>query len=400
MVRAQARHPPPAVLAAALPHTRQAEFFVRRGALPAALHCLDDALAATSGRLAADEDEARSLYKLLIRLSRRRCDGEAAPALLAHLRGQAKLLPCAATAHLVVADALYRSPSAPHKALALVSGLRADSVPLSSGTFDLVIQAAGRASDRPTAFRAYNQLRRAGLRPSQYTLNGLLNVERRSGRAEAAVALLRKAARGTPRWPGARPDAWSWTTGMAAATDLGWNDEVESMFRQLGTFRGGQSTAAFNVLIKSRLGRDRAGAMRLYRAMLESDDRSTRAAPPPDATTFNTVLGSVLEAKEPYTWLLRDAASVGITPDARTLALMLKNQPDLAAAPSCSRRSRPTGGPAGCRRRAQTTGAAMSRSRQTRIRPRDAGRKGAAGAERLPRRPTPRPPTPRRYLCV
>jgi len=67
------------------------------------------------------------------------------------------------------------------------------------------------------------------------------------------------------------------------------------------------------------------------RAMLESDDRSTRAAPPPDATTFNTVLGSVLEAKEPYTWLLRDAASVGITPDARTLALMLKNQPDLAA---------------------------------------------------------------------
>ena len=52
----------------------------------------------------------------------------------------------------------------PADALATLKSLRADAVPPSVGSFDMIIQAAARARDRRAAYRAYRELRRSQLR--------------------------------------------------------------------------------------------------------------------------------------------------------------------------------------------------------------------------------------------
>ena len=83
-----------------------------------------------------------------------------------------------------------------------LSSLRADAVPLSSGSFDMLIQDAGKARDRVAAYRAYRELRRSRLTPTAYTLNALLNAETRSGRPSAALTLQARRARQGRRMAG------------------------------------------------------------------------------------------------------------------------------------------------------------------------------------------------------
>ena len=318
-------YPPPGVLPRAQPHVAAAEKAILRGELPSALSSLSAALDATGGTLAPNDDELLSLYKRMLRLSRRECAADAAPALLDHLRTVAARAPDASTVHLVVADAVYRG----HRqgALALLSELRAEAVTLSRGSFDLLIQAAARERDRRAAIAAYWLLRRSGLRPSAQTLNGLMKAERRAGRPAAALSLLRRAEMGAPRWPGGRPDVWSWTAGMSAAFDCGDHEEVYRIFsRMRGDRRLEPNLVSYNVAMHSRLKlRDVPGALRIYRTMLDP----TSAAPQPDITSFNTLMGSLASAGESFTWVLRDMSDVGVYPDAWTVCTLLRTQRDL-----------------------------------------------------------------------
>eukprot|EP00966_Prymnesium_polylepis_P122949 2842633-Prymnesium_polylepis.1 len=77
------------------------------------------------------------------------------------------------TVHLVVADSVYRGER--QGALELLRELRDQGAELSSGSFDAVIQDAGKARDRATAMAAYSLLRRSGLTPTAFTLNALMN---------------------------------------------------------------------------------------------------------------------------------------------------------------------------------------------------------------------------------
>ena len=171
-------------------HGAAAEAALLSGAPRSALDAhLDATIAATP-----DDNEgaeaALDFYKRLLRLSRKVQPDEVVASVsvvLGHLRRQSRtqLRPDAATGHLAVASYVHHGQSA--GALALLQSLHAESLPLSVGSFDLIIQAAGRQHDRQAAYRAYGVLRRAKLCPTAYTLNALLNVETKSGRPERAL---------------------------------------------------------------------------------------------------------------------------------------------------------------------------------------------------------------------
>ena len=107
---------------------------------------LDEVIAATPN----DEDGAAAaldFYKRLLRLTRQG-SRPAVSAVLDHLRlGQRPLLrPDAVVGHLAVAGLLHHER--PVDALATLVSLRAEQVPLSAGSFDMLIQHAGRTRDR------------------------------------------------------------------------------------------------------------------------------------------------------------------------------------------------------------------------------------------------------------
>ena len=131
------------------------------------------------------------------------------------------------------------------------------------------------------------------MQPTAFTLNALLNVEMQTGRPKVAVSLLRRAERGSPRWPGEPPDAWSYTTAMAAAGKARQPREVSSLFGKLTSvqrLQGEATVAAYNMAIAARLRLgDRDGARALLGRMLDLES----GAPAPQADTFNAMLAAV-----------------------------------------------------------------------------------------------------------
>ena len=241
---------------AARPHGAAAEAVLLASAPAAGLvpH-LDAVIAYTSSTPSSSSEAVLDFYKRMLRLSR---DERALPstpmALLDHLRAQApSVRPDAAVAHLSVAALLSKNQLA--ESHALLGELHADEVPLSVGSFDMIISAAARRRDRRAACRAYRTLRRAGLAPTAYTLNAMLNAETRCGRPEAALALFRKAEGGAAsRWPGEPPDAWSYSTAMAAAKAANQPRRVGQLFAQVCAderLRDRVTPAAYNLAIEA-----------------------------------------------------------------------------------------------------------------------------------------------------
>ena len=126
------------------------------------------------------------------------------------------------------------------------------------------------------------------MRPTAYTLNGLLNVEMRADRPLAALGLLKRAKAGAPRWPGHAPDAWSYRTAMAAAKQAGRYQSVGLLFDELirhprlrRELRSSSSASCAHNLALEALLRQRklAPAKRLYQRMADGEGD----APPPRA---------------------------------------------------------------------------------------------------------------------
>ena len=211
-------------------HVGRAEKAVRTGSVATAIRHLESGLVEGAGSL-GDETQTRTAYAKLMKMTRHTCGPDAAPQLLRHLIDHADLEPDAATVHLAVVDKIYRGDRG--HALSMLRELRQEGAELSSGSFDAVIQAAGRARDRASAMAAYRLLRRAQLSPTIYTLNALMNVLARAGTPEEAVALLRRAEAGGARWPGAPPDAWTWSAAMSGAAQQGEHRLVRTLFYEL-----------------------------------------------------------------------------------------------------------------------------------------------------------------------
>jgi hypothetical protein len=260
----------------------QAEAALLAGAPASVLTAhLDEALVATpDDREGADA--ALDFYKRLLRLSRNANAAEGSSlVVLDHLRRQRRqqLQPDAVVGHLIT-TALVRSGQA-GDALATLAALRADGVALSTGSFDMLIQAAGRKRDRRAAYASFRGLRRARLLPTAYTLNALLNAETRSGQPEQALALLRKAEGGRPHWRGTAPDAWSYATAMAAALAA---EQPATALRLFARVSGNEklhakvTPAAYNLAIEAKLALgDTSGAKLLLQRMLSG----ARGAPYP-----------------------------------------------------------------------------------------------------------------------
>jgi pentatricopeptide repeat protein len=292
---------------------------------------LEDAISNTP-----DDEAVLDLYKRLLRISKYRTGR--APLLgqtfVDHLRMQSTrrraLQPDASVAHLAAAEAVFRGNTS--AAICVLAELVADEVPLSSGSFDLIIQQAGRTRDRRTAYTSYRLLRRARLLPSAYTLNALMTAETRCGMPVNALSLLSRAERGSPRWPGAPPDAWSYTTGMAAASSAKRYLKVSQLFQRLTTdvkLRDRVTPTAYNLAIEARVQlKDRDGATRLIKRM----QTGAGGAPPPQARTFNTILAVCAKRGERYSWILQEMAASGVQPDAYTVCTMLKQQRSLTDA--------------------------------------------------------------------
>ena len=208
-----------------------------------------------------------------------------------------------------------------------LSSLRADAVPLSSGSFDMLIQDAGKARDRVAAYRAYRELRRSRLTPTAYTLNALLNAETRSGRPSAALTLFKRAERGRAAgWPGERPDSWTYSTAMAAAMAAKRPETVGQLFARASAdeaISNGLNTVSYNLAIEARIRmKDTLGARRLLERMLRGKD----GAPPPRTDTFNVMISALGERGESYKWVLDEMAKRGIEPDTYTTCALLKLQ--------------------------------------------------------------------------
>lgn len=168
---------------------------------------------------------------------------------------------------MVIADAVFRNHHV--RALEMLREICATEAPISSGSFDIIVQAAARARDRKTAVRTYRLMRRTKVAPTAHTLNSLMNVYARCDDPKAAVALLSRAQAGLPRWPGARPDAWSWSTAMACAAKAGEYRLVRELFARLRATRGiVPNKVAYNVAIDScfKLGKPATSQVKRVRA--------------------------------------------------------------------------------------------------------------------------------------
>lgn len=278
----------------ARPHAAQAEQHLLSGA-PAArvLEHVETAVSLSNG----DVDGVSDLYKRLLRLSRKR-DASLSLALVEHLYASELDIADAAVAHLAVSDLVGRGRV--DDARGVLASFHARRLPLSAGSFDMLIQHAAKRRDRGDAYAAYRLLRRCRVRPTAYTLNALLNVEVRCDRPLVALRLLQRAERGAPRWPGASPDAWSYSTAMYAAKQAGrWATVAQLYGRQVRDpkLRGRVSAVARNLAIEARLRQgDEAGAVRIYEAML----RGEHGAPTPQADTYNVMLSTLGERGEPF----------------------------------------------------------------------------------------------------
>lgn len=330
------------------------------------------------------EAEARAIYCRLMRLSRRAPD-KAAAVLHDHMQGHAKLQPDSASAHLELI-ALMRSGRL-RAATDALDRFVACGVPLSAGSFDLLIHAAAERRDRISAWSAYRKLRRARLTPGAHTLNALMKAETRARRPLAALRLFERARDGVG-WPGTPPDEWSLLGAMSAASAAEMPDEVEALFRCLlaqataGPKDGDKAAAhgqdpslrrersaacsavAWNMAMRSRLQRhDVEGALELYGVMRRAAETqhpsrhgSVRPAagvrdvlsplpdgapelfgalaPAPRVDTFNTLIDWLGASGREYSWALRDMARLGQPPDAITISTLLRLQPNLASARS------------------------------------------------------------------
>ena len=321
---------------ASRPHARLAESRLLSGA-PAAT-----VLAHLSAAMEAPCDTAAALdlYKKLLRLSRQSSDPSMSTALLRHVLDASERAEAdEAIAHLVVNDLVQRQTPLSDP-LAVLATFRERRLPLSVGSFDMIIQQAARRRDRASAYRAYRLLRRCHLLPSAFTLNALLNVEVRCGHPLVALSLLARAEQGAPRWPGSTPDAWSYSTAMSAAKNAKLYEAVGRLFTQqqrLARLRGARSVVAHNLAIEARLRlRDKAGARRLLQDMLDGE----RGAPRPQADTFNAMLSAVGAMGEPYAWVLQAMSSAEVAPDEYTICILLKLQPTLRSARSVWRWAR------------------------------------------------------------
>ena len=156
-----------ALPAAARPAAARCESAIRQGAGRDEIwpH-LEDALSNTPDSL-EDAEAVLDFYKRMLRISKYRTGDAAllAPTFVDHLRMQSTrrraLQLDASVAHLATAEAVFRGNTS--AAMGLLADLHADEVPLSSGSFDLIIQHAGRTRDRRTAYASDKLLRRAGL---------------------------------------------------------------------------------------------------------------------------------------------------------------------------------------------------------------------------------------------
>ena len=310
-----------------LQYLQSADSALRKGWVGTAIDSLEGGLAAGGGSL-GDETETRAAYAKLISVSRRSCGPEVAPRLLRHLRERAGVEPDASLTHMVVGDAVYRGKCG--QALDVLRDARAAGAPLSSGSFDAIIQAAGRARDVDTAATAYRLLRRSRIAPTSLTLNALMNVRSRCGDPKGCIALLRRAQAGAPRWPGEPPDAWSWITAMSCASRAGEYRMVRQLSVQLHCTEGvAPTTAAFNVAIDACFKEGKVStAQLLYRRMRERRGD----APPLMVDTFNTMLTGLHRANLPTGPLMQDMAAAAVQPDAFTLCTLLRMQRSLQAA--------------------------------------------------------------------
>ena len=329
-----------------------AERALLQNKLPVALTHLNAAILATPASPENDKG-MMDIYKRLLRVSREveSAGTPSACVLLDHLAAQPAegLRPDAATAHLAVTAVLQageRSRRAP-AALELLERLRVQGVPLSSGSFDLVIGAASKARDRRACYQAYTKMRRSGLLPTAYTLNALLNAYIRLGQPSRALELLRRADSGPPRWPGEPPDVWSFGTGMAAARAARQHVRVGQIFARMSNdqaLRPHIGPVAFNMAIEARLRlRDRPGAERLLARM------GRAGAPVPRTDTFNAMLSVLGERRDPYGWVLREMGVRRVEPDSYTVCTMLRLQTSLATARSVWRWGRQRGAATGVR---------------------------------------------------
>ena len=319
--------------AAARPHAAAAESVLRAGGGREEIWPHLEKTMENTADDAAGAEAALDFYKRMLRISKYR-DGSSellAPTLLSHLRAQSgrqrPLQADSAVAHLAAAEAIFRGDTC--SALSLLADLRAEEVPLSAGSFDLVIQHAGRTRDRRAAYASYRQLRRARLQPSAFTLNALMTAETRCGEPQNALKLLSRALDGSPRWPGAPPDAWSYATAMTAASASKRYLKVNQLFQKLMTepqLRERATTTAYNLAVEARVRlKDRPGALRILKRM----QSGSAGAPPPQARTFNMMLAACADRGERYAWVLTEMAASGVQPDSYTVCAMLKQQQNL-----------------------------------------------------------------------
>ena len=343
-------HLPSLTTAPSLKHLSLAREAVSCGAMPRAIQHLDRAL--TDGLIEdLGPDGTRAEYRTLLKEGRSRCGVGAVELLLDHLVESAALSPDAAFAHLAATDAAYRGQL--ERGVKLLSACSAAGGPLSVGSFDALIQAAGKSGSSAGAVRVYRAMRRHGLKPTATTLNALLKERcgRRSPDATAqAEALLHRAEAGAPRWPGEPPDICSYTTvisalsrrasgsrgrgGHGSADEADADADADALFEELCRHpRLRPDTQVYNVAIKGRLARgDGQGALTLFRRMRHG----ARGAPPPRIDTYNTLLAGLRRAGEAgaLPWLLREleaSAPLGIVPDEYTCCTLLREATDLRA---------------------------------------------------------------------
>ncbi len=182
----------------ARPHVVKAEQALKRGDLPLSLTHVDAALNSAQ----FSDDDTRQLYGDLLKFSRRtKSRRRGAEELLAHCA----VTPDAPLAHLAVSGHAHAGDAA--GGVRLLAGLVSRGCTPSAGSFDVLIQSAGRKRDLGGAVAAYSLMRRSGVVPTAFTLKSLLAARARAASLPSVISLLRRADGGAPRWPGAPPDA-------------------------------------------------------------------------------------------------------------------------------------------------------------------------------------------------
>ena len=296
----------------ARPHVVKAEQALKRGDLPLSLTHVDAALNSAQ----FSDDDTRQLYGDLLKFSRRtKSRRRGAEELLAHCA----VTPDAPLAHLAVSGHAHAGDAA--GGVRLLAGLVSRGCAPSAGSFDVLIQSAGRKRDLGGAVAAYSLMRRSRVAPTAFTLNSLLAARARAAPLPSVISLLRRADGGAPRWPGAPPDAVSWNTALGAAARAGEHALVESLFDEQSA-RGLADTQAHNVAIRSTLALGNGTAARALLRRMES----------PDVVTYNTLLDGLARGGGEYGWVLSEMASKRVRPDGYTLCSLLRAQDSVSEA--------------------------------------------------------------------